>query len=919
MLLTFFLTLLVFAACSWLIRNTPMPIPHRVWPLPPESPRVQLVMSFGSPDDLGFPPSFWSRLSQILFGSAPQRMIRPYAVAVRGATTVVTDTKLGAVHLYEFEKKEYRQIGRGSKGLISPVGVAIDRWDRIWVADSVRAEVRVYRNNGKLEQTLHPFGRPTGLAYDEEHGLIWVADAVHHKLYRIEESSGKIEDHGKRGKEAGEYNFPVHLAFRGNRLYVTDTMNFRVQVLDEQGSPVSAFGRLGDGSGDFAMPKGIGVDGEGHVYVVDTVFDVFQVFDPKGTLLLGVGGSGPGPGEFSLPSGLTVDGRNRVWVADTFNSRIQVFQYLKEGEQPRGPHPETRSWLDWLIRPAFAVSDISSTLHNLSTGGPGTTKSTVIDEPCVFCHTPHNSQPKRPLWNRTDSGATYTPLYGSTTLNATMGQPAGSSKYCLACHDGTIGLGTMTNAPGGSGGATRDAAFETTFMAGRALIGTSLSDDHPVGFTYDAPLWGADPELKDPSTLTGVVLENGKVECGTCHEVHDDTNPPFLRVSSNNGAICTSCHDKVDWSTSSHSTSGAIWNGLGTDPWAERKAAWRQTTVAGNSCFNCHDPHSAATPTRLLKQAGGEENTCYPCHNGNVASKNVQGDFGKTYRHPVATYSGVHDPGEDPLTMAAHVECVDCHNPHAVDGSAPLAASPYGAPLGVGSRLKRVSGVDTNGTVVNPAIYLYQICYKCHGRAGDGHTSNFTSVVRRDATYNLRLKFDTANPSFHPVETAGTNANVPSLLPPWNTGSLISCIDCHNSDASPWVGGGGANGPHGSIYGPGLFIKQYKLVDNVANAWADFDMCLRCHSQASLNGGDSTPKHGHVLGCRKAPCMNCHDPHASTLFNHLINYLKIDRFGNTVISGPCGGYPEPTFADGGLYTGSCYIGCHGTNHCPKTY
>ena len=62
--------------------------------------------------------------------------------------------------------------------------------------------------------------------------------------------------------------------------------------------------------------------------------------------------------------------------------------------------------------------------HNLSTSGPGPVKSTTMTEICVFCHTPHNSNPAAPLWNQTLSGATYTP-YTSSTMVAVAGVPQG--------------------------------------------------------------------------------------------------------------------------------------------------------------------------------------------------------------------------------------------------------------------------------------------------------------------------------------------------------------------------------------------------------------------------------------------------------------------------------------------------------------
>ncbi len=43
--------------------------------------------------------------------------------------------------------------------------------------------------------------------------------------------------------------------------------------------------------------------------------------------------------------------------------------------------------------------------HNLSTSGPGPVKATTTTEICIFCHTPHNSNPTAPLWSQTHGRA----------------------------------------------------------------------------------------------------------------------------------------------------------------------------------------------------------------------------------------------------------------------------------------------------------------------------------------------------------------------------------------------------------------------------------------------------------------------------------------------------------------------------------
>ena len=78
-------------------------------------------------------------------------------------------------------------------------------------------------------------------------------------------------------------------------------------------------------------PKGVALDGEGHVYVVESYYDSLLVFSPQGEFLMPIGGTGTATGRFYLPSGVWVDAGNRVHVADMFNGRVVTFQFLGGG------------------------------------------------------------------------------------------------------------------------------------------------------------------------------------------------------------------------------------------------------------------------------------------------------------------------------------------------------------------------------------------------------------------------------------------------------------------------------------------------------------------------------------------------------------------------------------------------------------
>jgi predicted CXXCH cytochrome family protein len=186
-----------------------------------------------------------------------------------------------------------------------------------------------------------------------------------------------------------------------------------------------------------------------------------------------------------------------------------------------------------------ANAQILGTDHDLKAN------DTATGQICVFCHTPHNAAPDVPLWNHTLSGNTFT-AYDSATMQAVdnidwTGGAGSVSALCMSCHDGSIGLGSLIN----QGTATPNNAA-TTMGAVPANLGTDLSNDHPVAFTYDAALVTADGELADPTTIGLDLFGAGadQLECGTCHDPHDNTNAPFLVMSNNASALCLTCHVK---------------------------------------------------------------------------------------------------------------------------------------------------------------------------------------------------------------------------------------------------------------------------------------------------------------------------------------------------------------------------------------
>ncbi len=552
--------------------------------------------------------------------------------------------------------------------------------------------------------------------------------------------------------------------------------------------------------------------------------------------------------------------------------------------------------LPWLA----GSQSIVNTVHNLSVTGPGQIKASSESEICVFCHTPHTAKARSPLWNRQDPGLTYM-LYNqssSSTLDAMPGQPDGSSLLCLSCHDGTIAMGNVLSRP-------REISFTrgVSYMPqGKSNLGRDLSNDHPVSFEYTSALSALDPELKDPGTLVGPVrLEQGKMQCTSCHDPHKNLHGDFLVASTKNSNLCMHCHQVNYWNVSTHRTSNATWNGSGQNPWPHTG----YKTVAANGCENCHSPHHAGGKAQLVNYQS-EEMNCLNCHNGSVAAsgKNIQAEMSKTFRHDVMAYTGIHDASEPGIPAMRHVECADCHNPHASNAAQASAPAVKGSLVGV-------KGINSNGMPVESAQYEYEICARCHSSNPVVGPSTPRQVVQA----NTLLEFAANSISFHPVQTQGKNSNVPGLISPMTVNSMLYCSDCHASNGTDAPGG-----PHGSIY-PQILKAQYVKTDGTMESAAAYALCYTCHARTEYtqNSGDNVQRiihYKHVVE-QKTSCNTCHDAHGISAAQgiairntHLINF-------NTSVVSPLAG--TMYFQDNGNRSGLCNLKCHSKEHQSLTY
>lgn len=314
-----------------------------LWPAPPETARIKFLGLLRNQDDLralqgGKGGRQWFEEALLGPKKVTNALQQPMGLALSrsGARLYVTDYAKPDVLVFDFEKRTVRSLGGNGGGCQSPLGIAVDAADNVYVVDSTPKQIRVFSpSEAALRSITHEsLVRPTGIAVDDARNRLYVADsataASEQHVIRVFDLAGTyLKALGEEAGAAGPLAFPTYLTLdpQGN-LYVADTMNARVQVFDAEGRYVKTIGERGDAYGMFDKPKGVALDSFGNLYVVDSSWSNVQIFNPRGEILLYFGGRGKVPGLLFNPTGITIGAENRIFVADAFNQRVAMYQLI---------------------------------------------------------------------------------------------------------------------------------------------------------------------------------------------------------------------------------------------------------------------------------------------------------------------------------------------------------------------------------------------------------------------------------------------------------------------------------------------------------------------------------------------------------------------------------------------------------------
>ncbi|PKL52185.1 MAG: hypothetical protein CVV37_02495 [Nitrospira bacterium HGW-Nitrospira-1] len=201
-------------------------------------------------------------------------------------------------------------------------------------------------------------------------------------------------------------------------------------------------------------------------------------------------------------------------------------------------------------------------------------------EICRVCHVPHDHGRAYKrwtnglLWNHAVDDTTTFVMYDHAWSNTLTGiqsaQPDGTAKLCLACHDGVIAVDSFDKKSGPGNGTGTKTIDGTNWSLGYKVPGyidgdsSNLRGTHPLSIAFPAGEDGDGKNFNLTTTATWAngetvasTLDNGKVQCSTCHDVHDapgaampgthllrQYNATAAMGNADSGAskLCLTCH-----------------------------------------------------------------------------------------------------------------------------------------------------------------------------------------------------------------------------------------------------------------------------------------------------------------------------------------------------------------------------------------
>jgi sugar lactone lactonase YvrE len=220
---------------------------------------------------------------EIPYDSVPNFLKLPAGEYLGEAVGVATNSKghtfvyhrSATTRLFEFDQNGnfLKEIGKGYYGFEFAHSVRVDAQDNIWTVDEGTNVVTKFSPEGKVLMVLgrrpaavlgevatptgpnlpsqkYIFCRPTDVGWDPQENIFVSDGYCNNRVVKYDRNGRFLAQVGseKAGKEPGQFNLPHGIAVDGQgSVYVADRSNFRYQVLDNNLKPKATYDNVGVG------------------------------------------------------------------------------------------------------------------------------------------------------------------------------------------------------------------------------------------------------------------------------------------------------------------------------------------------------------------------------------------------------------------------------------------------------------------------------------------------------------------------------------------------------------------------------------------------------------------------------------------------------------------------------------------------
>ncbi|MDP1809062.1 MAG: 6-bladed beta-propeller [Actinomycetota bacterium] len=267
-----------------------------------------------------------------IYGNRTDRLSKPVETAVGPDGNIyVADTFKHRVVVFRQNGTFVTKFGKRGTGrgdLDFPNAIAVDKRGFVFVANKTKNKIVLFDKRGRVVWEIN-IPSPQAMTVVGTKLYVATPDRI-----MIGTTDGKlITSFGGRGRSKGKLDFITGIAVSKGRIVVADSGNYRVQAFNQDGEAVWVSGKpMAAGKGPrslyrkYSLPAGLAADADGNIFMVDAFAGQIVVLNPDGRELMKIGTWGHDDGQFYYPSGISYIGNQQFAIADKFNNRVQVFR-----------------------------------------------------------------------------------------------------------------------------------------------------------------------------------------------------------------------------------------------------------------------------------------------------------------------------------------------------------------------------------------------------------------------------------------------------------------------------------------------------------------------------------------------------------------------------------------------------------------